>query len=127
MLEKLNHTQLPTPLKIDNFTKDSFVHKNIHQKHSKSWDMRYHWLHERHIKQQFNIFWDKGSNNHADYFTKYHPAKHYLHVHDTLKYVRDRPRSTGKSLYDVRLTTLCHSTRKSLYNIRPTTLHQSDH
>jgi len=30
MLEKLNHTQPPTPLKTDNSTTDGFVHKNIH-------------------------------------------------------------------------------------------------
>ena len=42
ILEKLNYTQPPTPLKIDNSMTDSFVHKNIHQKHSKSWNMRYY-------------------------------------------------------------------------------------
>ena len=89
--------------------------------------MRYHWLRERHTKQQFNIFWDKGSNNHTHYFTKYHPTKHHLHVCDMLKYMRNRPRSTGKSLYDVRPTTLRHSTGKSLYNVRLTTLHHSDY
>ena len=36
MLEKLNHTQPPRPLKTDNSTTDGFIHKNIHQKHSKS-------------------------------------------------------------------------------------------
>ena len=59
--------------------------------------MRYHWLHERQAKQQFNIFWDKGTNNYTDYFTKHHPAKHHLYMCDMLKYVRDRARSNGES------------------------------
>jgi len=52
--------------------------------------MRYHWLREKQTKQQFRIFWDKGVNNHADYFTKHHPAKHHLYVRKSRKYVRDR-------------------------------------
>ena len=90
MLEVLNHPQPATPIKTDNSTATGFVHKNINQKRSKSWDMRYHWLRERHTKNKFNIYWDKGSNNNAGYFTKHHPAKHHLHVRETNKHVRDR-------------------------------------
>ena len=90
ILDRLNHPQPPTPIKTDNSTSYGFVHNNINQKRSKSWDMRYHWLREKQTKNEFNIIWDKCTNNHADYFTKHHPAKHYLHVRNTLKYVRDR-------------------------------------
>ena len=67
-----------------------FVHNNIHQKKSKSWDMRYHWLRDHQTQYQFNIYWDKGYNNHADYFTKYHPAKYHQEIRRTKQYVRDR-------------------------------------
>jgi len=90
ILDRLNYSQPPTPIKTDNSTSYGFVHNNINQKRSKSWDMRYHWLREKQTKNEFNIIWDKGTNNHADYFTKHHPAKHHLHVRNTLKYVRDR-------------------------------------
>ena len=90
ILDRLNHPQPPTPIKTDNSTSYGFVHNNINQKRSKSWDMWYHWLREKQTKNEFNIIWDKGTNNHADYFTKHHPAKHHLHVRNTLKYMRDR-------------------------------------
>jgi hypothetical protein len=76
-LEELDHPQPPTPLKTDNSTATSFVHSSMKQKRSKSWDMRYHWLRERQLKEQLRIYWDKGINNDADYFTKHHPPKHH--------------------------------------------------
>ena len=77
ILTQLGHKQPPTPLKTDNSTTAGFVNNNIHQKRSKSWDMKYHWLRDRQTQGQFNIYWDKGSNNHADYFTKHHPTKYH--------------------------------------------------
>ena len=76
-LEPLNHAQPPTPIKADNSTANDFVNKNLKQKRSKSRDMRYHWLRDRINQKHFNVFWDKGSNNYADYFTKHHSAKHH--------------------------------------------------
>ena len=90
ILQALNHPQPPTPLKTDNSTATGFVYINIHQKRSKSWDMRYHWLRDKQTQQQFNIFWEKGVNNDADYFTKHHPTTH--HRSQRAKYVQDKLR-----------------------------------
>ncbi len=76
-LKELDHPQPPTPLKTDNSTATAFVHSSMKQKRSKSWDMRYHWLRERQLKDQLRIYWDKGINNDANYFTKHHPPKHH--------------------------------------------------
>jgi hypothetical protein len=43
-LHALGHPQPPTPLKTDNTTASSFVHKNIRQRSSKTWDMRWNCL-----------------------------------------------------------------------------------
>ena len=43
-LQSLDHPQPPTPIKTDNSTANSFVHSNIRQKGSKTWDMRFNWL-----------------------------------------------------------------------------------
>ena len=52
MLESLNYPQLPTPLKTDNSTAHGFATNNTHQKKSKSWDMTYHWLRDRELKNK---------------------------------------------------------------------------
>ena len=90
ILQVLNHPQPPTPLKTDNSTANGFVHNNIHQKRSKSWDMRYYWLRDKQTQELFKIFWEKGKSNHADYTTKHHPTKHHLHIRHTKQYVRDK-------------------------------------
>ena len=88
ILKSLNHPQPHTPLKTNNSTETGFVYDNIHQKQSKSWDMRYHWLHNRQTQQQFKILWEPGTNNNSDYFTKHHNTVH--HQEQQPKYVRDR-------------------------------------
>ena len=90
ILEQLGHAQPPTHIKADNSTTTGFIHNNIHQKKSKSWDMRYHWLRDREAQQQFSVFWDRGANNHADYFMKHHPTKHHLEVRQKMRFVRDK-------------------------------------
>ena len=80
MLEALDHPQLPTAIKTDNQTAGQFVNKTLKLKRSKSWDMRYFWLLDRVTQQQFYIYWDKGSNNHGDYFTKHWPANYHQEI-----------------------------------------------
>ena len=79
-LESMGHKQNPVPLKTDNSTANSFVHENIKQRKSKTWDMRFNWLRDRSFKRDVRIFWDKGENNHADYFTKHHPPAHHREI-----------------------------------------------
>ena len=77
LLHILGHEQGKTPIKTDNSTAASFVKEMIKQKRSKSWDMRYHWIRDQQKQQNINVYWDKGSNNNADYFTKHHAPSHH--------------------------------------------------
>ena len=77
-LRQIRHPQPgPTPLKTDNSTSLGFVHKNIKQKRSKSWDMSFYWLREKEAQKHLRIFWDRGKNNNADYYTKHHAATYH--------------------------------------------------
>jgi hypothetical protein len=51
-LHALGHQQTATPLKTDNSTSHSFVHANIKQRRSKTWDMRWNWLRDKATHQQ---------------------------------------------------------------------------
>jgi hypothetical protein len=77
-LRALGHPQSATPLKTDNSTSYSFVHANIKQRRSKTWDMRWNWLRDKETHKQLRIWWDKGIHNDADYFTKHHPPSHHI-------------------------------------------------
>jgi len=80
ILRALGHPQQRIPIKTDNATAASFVTDTLKQKRSKAWDVRYHWLSEQQRNKKFNIFWDKGSNNLADYHTKHHPPSYHQKV-----------------------------------------------
>ena len=75
------HPQGKTQITTDNTTATSFVHSAMRAKRSKSWDMKYNWLRERTAKQQFEVKWEKGATNQADYFTKHHAPR----VHKNLR------------------------------------------
>eukprot|EP00957_Ditylum_brightwellii_P066297 5032543-Ditylum_brightwellii.AAC.2 len=46
MFIDMGHPQEPTRVKTDNNTANSFVHASMQVKHSKLWDMHWHWLHK---------------------------------------------------------------------------------
>ena len=77
----MGHPQPATKIKTDNSTADGFVNDTIKQNRSKAIDMRFYWLKCRQQQQQFDIYWDNGKNNFADYFTKHHSPSQHKAVH----------------------------------------------
>ena len=76
-LEFLGHPQPPTPIQTDNAAAKGIVNDTVKQKRSKAIDMRFHWVRDRVRQNQFKIYWQKGAQNRADYYTKHHPASHH--------------------------------------------------
>ena len=79
-LEELGHPQPATIIRTDNQTAKGFVRGTIKQKRSRTFDRQYWWLKDREVQLQFNIVWEPGIYNLADYFTKHHTGKHHLQV-----------------------------------------------
>ena len=85
----MGHAQPPTTIKTDNSTAVGYVQKTIQQKKSKAWDMELHWLREKTNQEQFNVLWEKGKLNGADYFTKVtHPTIHHKSMRSN--YIQDQ-------------------------------------
>ena len=49
--------------------------------------MNLHWLRDKEIQKYFKIFWEKGSGNGGDCFTKYHLT--IYHRSQRGRYIRD--------------------------------------
>jgi hypothetical protein len=88
----MGHPQPATPIQTDNACAVGLANNTIKQKRSKAINMRFYWIRDRVKDGQFVIYWQKGSDNDADYFSKHHPpAVHrrkrsrYLHE-DTKTY-----------------------------------------
>ena len=79
-LLEMGHHQPATPLEIDNATAYGVLTKQLIPKRSKAIDMRFYWLRDRENQRQFQLCWEKGDTNKADYFTKHHPAAHYRRI-----------------------------------------------
>jgi hypothetical protein len=81
-LQEMGHPQLPTgtPLETDNSTANGILHANVRLKRSKAFDMRYFWLRDRVNQKQFNLYWRRGSDNSADYFSKHHSPQHHKNM-----------------------------------------------
>ena len=80
ILSALGHPQTKTPVKTDNGTAAQFIKDTIKNKRSKSWDVRYYWMTEHQVNGDFDIYWEKGKNNLADYHTKHHSPTHHKNV-----------------------------------------------
>ena len=78
LLEALGHPQPATPLRTDNTVSNSFVHSNIKQRRSKTWDMRWNWLCDKQTHKEVEVYWGPGKDQRADYFTKHHPPSHHI-------------------------------------------------
>jgi len=76
-LKALGHPQPSTPIKTDNSTSHHFVHTTMRKKRSKSSDIRLNWLRDRETYSQFHVYWEKGTENGADYFTKHHSPQYH--------------------------------------------------
>ena len=72
--------QPKTKIKTDNSTAEGIVNDKIKQNRSKAIDMRFYWLKCRQSQEQFDIYWEKGATNLADYFTKHHSPAHHKAV-----------------------------------------------
>ena len=82
-LEEMGHPQPPTPIVIDNSTASGIANNTIKQRRSKAIDMRFYWVQDRITQQQFKVYWRKGEENLADYFTKHHPARYHILMRPT--------------------------------------------
>ena len=91
ILEELDHPQPDTPIKKDNTTAAGIVNKTIKLKKSKSMDMQFHRVIDRVLQGQFIIYWQTGSDNKGDYYTKHHPSAH----HRAIRYTYFQPTMDG--------------------------------
>ena len=76
-LEFLGHKQPATPIQTDNACAEGIANDTVKQKRSKAIDMRFYWIRDRVKQGQFIVYWRKGEDNLADYFTKHHPTSHH--------------------------------------------------
>ena len=81
-LIEMGHPQPPTPVQTDNSFAKGFSNRQVKQGRSKAIDIRFYWIQDRVKQGQFYIYWQKGIENMADYFTNHYPARHHRHMRE---------------------------------------------
>jgi hypothetical protein len=84
ILAEMGHPQPPTPIQTNNSTAEGVIDNKIQPKRTKSMDMRFHWLHNGAMQQQFRFYWRPGGQNYADYYIKHYSPAHHRQVRDTI-------------------------------------------
>ena len=69
--------QQKNPIQTDNSTAAGVTNKTIVPLRSKMMDTHFWWLHYHASQDRFRYYWDKGSKNWADYYTKHHPDTYH--------------------------------------------------
>jgi hypothetical protein len=78
----------PTIIVTNNACAQGIANNTVKQKHSNAIDMSFYWIRDQVKQQQFEVYWQKGTNNLADYFTKHHSASHHQQVQS--HYLREK-------------------------------------
>ena len=83
--------------------------------------MNMHWLRDKEVLKQIRVYWDKGKNNDADYFTKHFPPS--VHRHQRRHYIKSAHLATTlKYMSQTELTRLCDGVLNQV--LRPSVLDQ---
>eukprot|EP00804_Cyclotella_cryptica_P020493 CCRYP_019412-RA/>CCRYP_019412-RA protein AED:0.05 eAED:-0.04 QI:0/0/0/1/0/0.5/2/0/1372 len=80
ILEELGHTQPPTPIHCDNATATGIANDTVKKQRSRSMEMRFFWVTDQVQQRYFDVRWQPGQENLADYFTKHFESRHHVHV-----------------------------------------------
>ena len=77
----MGHPQPPMLMQTDSQSSHGLTKGTMKRKHSKSIDMRFHWLKDRvNNHNQIDVQWAPGASNLGDYPTKHHIARHHRTV-----------------------------------------------
>ena len=79
-LIEMGYPEGQTPIQTDNTTAHGICNNNMQCKRSKSWDMRFYCMRCKESQKMFRVYWQPGTTNLAEYYTKHHPAAHHRNV-----------------------------------------------
>eukprot|EP00804_Cyclotella_cryptica_P002622 CCRYP_010444-RD/>CCRYP_010444-RD protein AED:0.34 eAED:0.29 QI:0/-1/0/1/-1/0/1/0/485 len=80
ILGELGHQQPPTPIHCDNATATGIANDTIKKQRARAMEMRFFWVTDQVKQRFFNVRWQPGQENLADYFTKHFEPRHHLNV-----------------------------------------------
>ena len=72
-LAEMGHLKPPIPVATENTAANSIVNGKAKQKRYRAIDIRFYWVRDRIQQNHFNVLWEEGNKNLADYVTTHQP------------------------------------------------------
>eukprot|EP00804_Cyclotella_cryptica_P004967 CCRYP_014094-RA/>CCRYP_014094-RA protein AED:0.12 eAED:0.01 QI:0/0/0/1/1/1/2/0/1245 len=91
ILEELGHPQPPTPIHCDNATATGIANDTLKKQRARAMEMKFFWVTDQVKQKFFNVRWQPGQENLADYFTKHFEPRHHLTVRPWYLHTRKSP------------------------------------
>jgi hypothetical protein len=88
----MGHPQPKTPIHCDNATAVGIANNTIKRQRSRSMEMRFFWIGDEIGQQMYNLKWDPGQENLADYQSKHHIGSHNTAVRPWYLHLENSPR-----------------------------------
>jgi hypothetical protein len=79
----MGHPQPKKSVHCDNATAVGIANNTIKRQRSQSMEMRFFWIGDKIGQQMYNLKWDPGQENLADYQSKHHIGSHNTAVRIT--------------------------------------------
>jgi hypothetical protein len=93
ILDEMGHPQATTPIQTDNACAAGIANKTVKQRQSRAVNMRFYWIQDRVGLGEFFVYWSRGCDNDADYFTKHHSPSHHRRMRSRYLYEKNRKSS----------------------------------
>ena len=92
MLEEMGHKQPPTPVHCDNSTAAGIANDTVKHQQLRPMEMGSFWVVDQVFLELFDVQWQPGQENLADYFTKHVIKSHHQAVRPWYLHERNSPR-----------------------------------
>jgi hypothetical protein len=95
ILDEMGHPQATTPIQTDNACAAGIANKTVKQRQSRAVNMRFYWIQDRVELGEFFVYWSRGCDNDADYFTKHHSPSHHRRMRSRYLFEKDSKSATS--------------------------------
>jgi hypothetical protein len=93
----MGHQQPQSPVHCDNATAVGIANNAIKQQLSGSMDMQFFWVGNKVAQEMYNLSWQPGQENLADYQSKHHVASHDINVRPWYLHLKNSPRLLSRA------------------------------
>jgi len=96
-LNNLGHPQPRTPVHCDNATAVGIASNTVKRQRARAMEMRFMWVGDKIAQEMYELIWQPGQENLADYQSKHHVGAHHVNVRPYYLHMENSPRFLARA------------------------------